>query len=99
VKNRTLFYYSSSRAAVHYLRYSKPEIELLSRIKSEFKGVGSIRINQKDLSVSSFKDLTNVIVPHLENGGRAVKIKNTFFIFFSPPSPFVYSKEGRFSFI
>ena len=68
------------------------EIELLSRIKSDFKGVGTIRINKKDLSVlysvSSFKDLTNVIVPHHPSPfGQGIKLS------------FVYSKEGRFSFI
>jgi len=37
-------------------------------------------------SISSLEDINKLII-HLENGGRALKIKNTFFIFFSPPSP------------
>lgn len=46
------------------------DLDLLNRIQAYFKGVGGIRVNNKDLSVnysvSSLKDIIDVIIPHFD---------------------------------
>jgi len=61
------------------------ETDLLYRIQSYFKGIGTIRINKKNLSaiysVNSLKDLIEIVIPHFDNYSLLTQKRADFLLF------------------